>query len=430
MDGVCMKPYNKIISLVGRICGASEKAHARKEWYLLNTLEKLNLNLHSLAVFRKLLSDEAVGRLSELLSCADRPLLERVDRYSAFAGALFRESENLTDYLLSRVLEDENIYVSKRAQNLPVGDALEECVISELKLIQEVSRLTAGEVKACLGYDGFLPAWKNAEADFVSAYFERLDHIETYGYGMFSKHHMFIVKDGALAPARLPDRVTLSDLKGYEAQRQAVIKNTLALLSGKPAANVLLYGDAGTGKSSTVKAITNEFKDRGLRLVEITRKQFGAIPAIAEDLSRNPLKFILFIDDLSFFKDSDDYNALKAILEGSVSAKAPNLVIYATSNRRHLVKESFSDRNGDDIHRNETIQELSSLSERFGLSVNFFKPDKGLYLEIVRELKNRYRVQMDGITLDAEAEKYALLRGGRSPRVARQFIEHLKSAEE
>ena len=206
-----------------------------------------------------------------------------------------------------------------------------------------------------------------------------------------------------------------------------VVNNTLTLLSGKPAANVLLYGDAGTGKSSTVKAIINEYQTKGLRLIEISKRQVADIPVVIEKLRKNPLKFILFIDDLSFSQENDDLYELKAALEGSVSAKSANVAIYATSNRRHLIKETFSDRQGDDVHRNETMQEMWSLSDRFGLRVGFMAPNKDLYLKIVHELKDMYKVHISDEELDLLAEQYAI--GGRSPRVARQFIEHLKSIE-
>lgn len=395
----------------------------------MNNLEEMNLRLHSLVIFNKLLSDKVIIKLSDLLSISNKDLLEKVSSYSSFACELFLESDNLTDYILNRVFEDDNIYVSKYMQKQTIDNKLEDNLRNELNILERVSRLTAMEVKANINYNGYLPEWENSNINFVSLYKKRIDNIPTVGYGMFSRHHMFSVKDCIITPVKWPDPIRLFNLEGYEAERKAVIDNTIALLNGKPAANVLLYGDAGTGKSSTIKAIVNDFKDKGLRLIQITKKQFSNIPVIMEELSRNPLKFILFIDDLSFAKDSDDFNALKAILEGSVFLKTPNILIYATSNRRHLVKESFSDRSGDDIHLNETIQELCSLSDRFGLSVNFFKPDRELYLKIVRGLKKQYGVKMDDENLESEAEKYAIHRGGRSPRAARQFIEYLKSIE-
>ena len=200
---------------------------------------------------------------------------------------------------------------------------------------------------------------------------------------------MFTYNKGEIVPAKYPDSIRLSSHIGYERQRKRIIDNTYAFLKDKPAANVLLYGDAGTGKSSTIKAIVNEFADIGLRMIEVRKGDLLKLPELIEKLANNPLKFIIFIDDLSFAKNNEEIGALKAILEGSVSSKTENVVLYATSNRRHLVQESFSDRNGDDIHRNETIQEQTSLSDRFGLSVCFSKPDKKEYLDIIHGLSKR-----------------------------------------
>ena len=236
---------------------------------------------------------------------------------------------------------------------------------------------------------------------------------------------MFVVKDSVVVPVKYPDEIKLSQLIGYTKQRQLIIDNTLALINGKPASNVLLTGDAGTGKSSSVKAIANEYRDRGLRIIEVRKDQLRDIPLLIDNLSKNPLKFILFIDDLSFATDDDSFGALKAILEGSVSARADNIVIYATSNRRHLVKEKFSDRNGDDVHRNDTVQELVSLSERFGLKIAFSKPNKAEYLEIVHGLAEQYRLDMTQEELDMEAERFAVGRSGRSARAAKQFIDKM-----
>ena len=195
-----------------------------------------------------------------------------------------------------------------------------------------------------------------------------------------------------------------------------------ALIEKRPALNTLLYGDAGTGKSSTVKAIANHFYDKGLRLIELRRDQLCYLPLVMGKISGNPLKFIIFIDDLSFGSSDDSFSMLKAALEGSASSTAENAVIIATSNRRHIVKESFSDRVGDDVHRNDTLQESLSLSERFGLTVYYEKPAKALYLNIVRELAIRNGITPDEI-LEIRAEAFALKRGNRSARAAEQFID-------
>lgn len=388
-------------------------------------LDDLHIALNSLVIFRALKEDDVFKKLKELLGEGGSAAWQ-VERYAAFAEALYEAGGSLTEYLLGRALEDENVYVLKLAAGEDVSK-LEQCLESELTLLQRASRLKAEDVRKRMAYGGYLPGWETGEADFISAYRQRMKQLPEKGYGIFSKHRMFTVKDGAVKPVLWPDHIELSGLKGYERQRQAVVDNTLALLKGKPAANALLYGDAGTGKSSTVKAVVNEYWEKGLRLVEIKKNQAGDIPAVIEALSRNPLKFILFIDDLSFAGEGDDFYALKAALEGSAAGRAPNVVIYATSNRRHLIKESFSDRQGDDVHRDETIQEMISLSARFGLTVGFLRPDKKLYLRIVREIAQDAGIAMDTEQLELEAERFA--DGGRSPRAARQFIEQLKRTE-
>ncbi|MBQ6948951.1 MAG: ATP-binding protein, partial [Firmicutes bacterium] len=247
------------------------------------------------------------------------------------------------------------------------------------------------------------------------------------GYGIFAQYHMFSINDGEIVPIKHPDPQRLDQLSDYEMERNKVIRNTEALLTGGPASNVLLYGDAGTGKSSTIKAIANAYKDQGLRMIEVKKNQLYQIPDIVETLSNNPLKFILFIDDLSFTSNDDDFAALKAILEGSISGKSSNLVIYATSNRRHLIKETMTERQGDELHLNDTMQELMSLSARFGLIITYQRPDKKVYVSIVKHLAKQYGIEMDEELLIQKAEAHAIRANGRSPRTAKQFIELLKT---
>ncbi len=391
--------------------------------------ESLNLELNSLVIFRRLLYDDVLKLLPAVLSLKDKTDIEKLTSYTEFVSELFKHDENLTQYVWNRVLADENIYVLKCACKEYISNILEECLKNELKIVEKVSRISAEEIIKAMDYQGFLPSWETREINLYEKYIDRMENINSLGFGNYSRYRMFTVKENSITPVKSPDPIKLSDLKDYKLEREAVIKNTLALLKGKPAANTLLYGDAGTGKSSTVKAIVNEFADRGLRLIEVTKKQLMEIPLIMEQLSKNPLKFIIFIDDLSFSPDNEDIGSLKAILEGSASSRTPNVVIYATSNRRHLMRETFSDRGNDDIHLNETIQEQVSLSERFGLSVVFSKPDKVQYLKIVHELARQFEIEISEQEIDLRAERYALERGGRSPRAARQFIEYLRSME-
>ena len=394
-----------------------------------NSLQELHYRLNSLVIFRDVMNCRTIQSLERLLeSLEDNDTLKQLKAYSDFVSNLYRHHNDLSSYILTLILEDENIYMIRTVHRLEISKKMEECLFSELESLQMIAEMTSSQVKKEIAYDGFLPDWDNTYYDFKKEYLNRIDNIERYGYGIYAKYYMFIVKDSRIVPVKYPDEVKLSQLIGYEKQRQLVIDNTLALINGKPASNVLLSGDAGTGKSSSVKAIANEFRDKGLRIIEIRKDQLREIPEIIDGLSKNPLKFILFIDDLSFAKDDDNFGALKAILEGSVSARANNIVIYATSNRRHLVKESFADRDGDDVHRNDTVQELISLSERFGLRITFSKPNKYEYLEIVKGLAKLNSLDMSEEELEKEAERFAVGRSGRSARAAKQFIDKMIAA--
>ena len=306
--------------------------------------------------------------------------------------------------------------------------------LTELDFLQQLCGLTLDDLLQAAYTEqsqrpelAFLPRWETSPVDLSAAYAQRMSQVGTKGYGMFAKHHVFTVENGKLVPVKYPDPQRLSELPGYEKEREKVIANTRALLAGMPANNVLLYGDAGTGKSSAVKAIANEFAPEGLRLVEVKKNQLYQIPDLMDKLAANPLKFILFIDDLSFTANDDNFAALKAILEGSVGGRAQNIAVYATSNRRHLIKETLSDRTGDDIHEADTRQELMSLSARFGLTVTFQRPEKARFETILEELAKQHHVDMPMDQLLVKAEAFAIRAGGRSPRVAKQFIEQCEA---
>ncbi len=390
---------------------------------------QLAKRLRSLAVFRSLLEDPVIKGLIALLEADSESVPER---WAALAAALYQadqEQVDLGEYLLSAVLADENRYMLRRARNRPVDPLLERQAEQELKLLGGAGALSSQALRSGTDWPYPLPEWRGEQRDFWSIYQERLERIPVYGYGIYARHHTFVLKDGVITPVLHPDETALEQLSGYQAERRQVLDNTAALLRGKPAANILLYGDAGTGKSSTVKAVANRYREEGLRLIELKKDQLHQLPGLMDALSRNPLRFILFIDDLSFTRDDGDFSALKAVLEGTVAAKGSNTVIYATSNRRHLVRESFSDRAGDDVHFNDTLQELTSLSDRFGLTITFLRPDKKQYMQIVRDLAERYGLTLPEEELLRRADAFAVRRGGDSPRTARQLVESL-SAEE
>ena len=389
----------------------------------------LSLELHSLAVFRNLLSDCVIRNLLAFLDTAEKgDTAASLDFYGEFVKALYESGfEALSSYVAELTSSDENIYIKYMTSNKEIPGSIHESTERELQILQKVCDLTSEKLKNLISYEGYLPYFKEEKLDLAEIYAHRMENIHNYGYGMYAKYRMFYLSEGKIVPVVNPDRTTLSELIDYKREQKIILDNTAALLSGKPASNILLTGDAGTGKSSTIKAIVNELYPKGLRILEVRKEQLREIPKILDGLTDNPLKFIIFIDDLSFQKDDDNFSALKAILEGSVSAKGQNVVIYATSNRRHLVKESFSDRDGDDVHRNDTMQEIISLSERFGIQVTFSRPDKKTYLDIVHHLADSSGIEYEEEEIDLAAERFVLSRGSRSARAARQFVDNIIS---
>ena len=398
--------------------------------FLTETFEKLRLRLCAVTVFKGVTQSEVLSCFLRLLEsiCQNSPADRKVSLYAEFTAALYAHGCDLGEYLKTCICEDENIYITLAAAKKPVLKVISDCALAELELFSSISAIDRSALKKAVLKEGERPDFLSAPDDFSDIYAKRVKNADKKGYGIFARHTMFRVEKGEILPFESPDEIRLDSLFGYESERKKVLDNTKALLEGKPAANVLLFGDAGTGKSSTVKAVTNQLASEGLRLIELSKAQLPELPRVCGKIRENPLKFIIFIDDLSFNKNDDSLGTLKAILEGSASAKSENAVIYATSNRRHLVKESFSDREGDDIHANDTKAELLSLSERFGLTVLFGKPDKKLYLEIVKNLARKKGIDLDEASLFAKAEEYALRKGGRSARAAEQFTDLLLAA--
>ena len=390
---------------------------------------ELSMRLETLAIFRKLLDDPVIAKLRTLFLLTEKSEDERqvISCFSSFISALYEKTPDLSKYIRFLILNDDNLYIRQKSSGKEISPTIESCLYAELELFQEISQLSVSDVKSAIGYHGFLPAWETSRCDLKEEYEKQIQKLPVKGFGIFAKYRSFSVKDGEFVPILFPDNQSLSDLFGYRREREQIIKNTEAFLEGKEASDMLLYGDAGTGKSSTIKAVVNEYAQKGLRLVEIRKTQIFDIPKVTEKLSGNPLKFIIYIDDLSFSGNNENFSALKAILEGSAVSRSSNILIYATSNRRHLLKETSAERQGDDLHINETLQETMSLAARFGLTVAFQKPDKDTYLYITKELAKKYGLDMSEEELFKKAEAHALRTNGRTPRAAKQFIELQKT---
>ena len=260
-----------------------------------------------------------------------------------------------------------------------------------------------------------------------------------YGVGMFGLNKAFRIQDRTdsklvFLPINNMDKVMLSDLVGYEIQKKKLVDNTRAFVEGKKANNVLLFGDSGTGKSTSIKAIVNEFYNQGLRMIEIYKHQFKDLSNVIAAVKNRNYKFIIYMDDLSFEEFEIEYKFLKAVIEGGVETKPDNILIYATSNRRHLIRETWSDRNDvqqdEGMHRSDTMQEKLSLVNRFGVTINYSKPSQKEYFDIVLHLAAKAGIKMSEDELKAEANKWELSHGGISGRTAQQFIYYLQGKEE
>ena len=267
-----------------------------------------------------------------------------------------------------------------------------------------------------------LPAWETG-APFT---FEELSAFyRENGAGLYAKYRAFLWEEGQLVPVADPDCPHPVELLGYDQQRKQVLDNTRLLVEGKPSNNVLLFGDGGTGKSATVKSMLYLPGMENLRLIEIQKENLVGMPRLIRSLAGRRQSFILFIDDLAFDQDDKTYSSLKTILEGGLEKRPPNVAIYATSNRRHLVRQTFSDRAGDEVDAFETISEKTALAERFGLRIPYMTMSKSEYLALIDHLAGLYHVEMNREVLHAKAMEWEIRHAGRTPRVARQFIASL-----
>ncbi len=431
-----------------------------------------------LVVYRGIIKDPVfLEMLRFLKACAGKA--EPGEVLDAYGELFFRLSEKETgaeggplkdawqNHLLDLILFDDNAFSRKAAAFPPeqVNTSLKEAAAGDLSRLEVLFRVEAEvarrTVLALLEESrlpvGGLPSWKDLDTGtgcgdicpgssclreikhlfavspgWDSRLKELAGYYRNYGSGIFGKYGAlrWSSRGGCLEGIGAPDTVSFEELVGYQAQRQEVVENTERFLAGLPANNVLLYGDRGTGKSSTVKALLNQYPDRGLRLVEVAKSDLGDFLLITRQLRRRPQRFIIFIDDLSFEESEVEYKELKAVLEGGLESRPANVLIYATSNRRHLVREFFSDAKvssgrDQEVRRNDTVQEKLSLADRFGITVLYPSPDRELYLDIVRGLASRRGISLDEGELERRALLWETWHNGRSGRTARQLVDHL-----
>lgn len=389
-------------------------------------------SISSLSVLGNLQRDELIIMLKKF--ALTRELTEAVEAYSSVVALLCNHGLNLSDYIYNKAIFDDNVFMKHYANRQDkIDENIEEAMRHDIKSLSNIAGITSNMLKKVMK-DRFpdfqaeidqLPDFNTGEWEYTIECFR--DFAVENGYGIYAKHHAFIFNGRSIVPVKSPDPIRLSDLKKYDVQRRKIVENTLCLLAGNPANNVLLYGDRGTGKSSTVKALGNEFASKGLRIIGIAKENLSYLGDLIELLENTGLKFIIFIDDLTFNEDDDSFGALKAVLEGSLVPLPSNMAIYATTNRRHLIKETFTAREGDEVHRADTIDESLSLSDRFGLLVTFLLPAKDEFLQIVSAIAQDRGIDLDEDILWNGAERFALMKSGRTPRLAKQYIDYVQS---
>lgn len=410
----------------------------------------------SLLLYQSVLEGEVGMAFLELLQAiryTDADARGCLLAYGSYFHALAARNQNWEDYIITEILFSDNPFTRLAQQrkfddlppaliaavqhDLQVLQSLYECSSASLsEWVQTVAHIPISPVvwyeepkklavqPAFATYLHELDNWGDAVED-LAAYYQR------YGSGLFAQYRAFRWQGGQFIGIRYPDPIKLSTLVGYESQRDTLLKNTEFLLSGEMALHVLLYGSRGSGKSSLVKALLNEYKERSLCLVEVAKSDLKDLPEIVEHLRGVPQKFIIFVDDLSFEEDDDAFKALKVVLEGNLTARPQNVVVYATSNRRHLIREFFVDRpapkDNDEIHAWDTMQEKLSFSDRFGLTLTFEPANQDTYLNIVRHLAAQAEINITPEELKYQALQWATRHNGRSGRTARQFIDFLKA---
>jgi len=426
----------------------------------LDSWQSSILDLRRLTLFRGLLSRSPLDRLVEAAAGTSEP-------YSLLSEWIYRLTEERLlwrsptlryaadpweAWLIDAVLSDDNLWTLSAERGEEPGGFLDRLAAHDLTLISRARgalAVLASTLQIGLPLDhwqaaddaGFPVPCRLEREGIARALAERRDwgelagelfrYFRRAGAGPFNQVYTFYW-DGGLKPIFNPDPVRFEHLKGYEREREQVINNTQRLVQGLPAHNLLLYGDRGTGKSATVKALAYRFGDLGLRLVEVPKSALGQLKDVIDLLSPRGLSFVVFVDDLSFEANETEYKELKACLEGSLQAQARNVRLYATSNRRHLIKEEFGDRKSgawgtaaDDVRSQDTLQEKLSLADRFAVTIIFPTPSQTEYLEIVYSLAAQYGIELDRQRLATLALRWATWQNGRSARTARQFIESL-----
>ncbi len=417
----------------------------------ITTIQDLQYQAASLLLYQSVLQNEIGQAFLVLLQAISHQAdaFECLSSYGEWFRGLASRNQTWQDFLIEQIICTDNPF-SQQVQHTPLVDLSPALLLAtkhDLQVLQSICNCDSAQLSKWLQESfnlSFAPiVWQTANSGdrplhdlfyHQQNWADTLESLANYyrqaGTGLFATYTAVRWQAGQFVGIAYPDPVKLIDLASYESQRHVLQQNTEFLLAGYPALHVLLYGSRGTGKSSLVKALLHEYNQQGLRLVEVGKSELQDLPGIADRLRSLPQKFIIFVDDLSFEEDDNAFKALKVVLEGSLTARPQNVVVYATSNRRHLIREFFGDRPrpseaDEEVHSWDTLQEKLSFSDRFGLTLTFTPPDQDTYLEIVDHLAAQANLNLAPEDLKYQALQWATRRNGRSGRTARQFIDFL-----
>ena len=433
----------------------------------------MSFGIEKLIVYRNFVNDEILKEVADIIrefeaDATDRDeLISRI--YNCINKLLAVSTENGFDnnlwqnYLTYLLVMDENPFALSCEKEGDRGGSVVSFVLGDFAIIKGLFHYDFTKVEEELGINCFsvitnykaikkadtrinknvsdkvkdLSRLLNAAKDENEFYERVTEFYKTFGVGKFGLNKSFRIseKDGSIIPITNTVEIRLHELVGYEIQKEKLIANTKAFVDGKRANNCLLYGDAGTGKSSSVKAVLNRFYPDGLRMIEIYKHQFVYLSEILSQIKNRNYRFIIYMDDLSFEEFETEYKYLKAVIEGGLEVRPENVLIYATSNRRHLIRELWSDRtdmeHNQDVHRSDTMQEKLSLADRFGITIGYFAPNQNEYFDIVSGIAGEYpELKLDEKELHNEARKWEIANGGRSGRTARQFVDYLLGSKQ
>jgi uncharacterized protein len=416
-------------------------------------LQKLSIQASALLVYRDILNDDISKAYLTLLALLVHPETSEaavLQAYSHWFYAVSSTTSGWQPWIEYKILSADNPFTQqaqlKPLEKLPLG--LTQAARYDLNLLQRWTTEGVVLIEAALSTLTIpdLPTVHTLEPRALEQTPERspfftsptwaealpalASHYQQNGIGIFATAKALRWRNNTLEGITRPEQIQLTDLVGYDWQQTALKHNTEAMLAGHTALNVLLYGSRGSGKSALIKALMHEYGDRGLRLIELNKADMIHLSDVIEQIRSSPLKFIIFIDDLSFEDEEDSYKALKVVLEGNLTARPANVAVYATSNRRHLIREFFDDRprpsSADEVHAWDTVQEKLSLSDRFGLTLTFEPADQETYLKIVRHLARQYEINLPDEALTHQALQWAVRHNVRSGRTARQFIDYTR----